>query len=402
MMQTLLVALVVASPTASDAFRAGIANRGLSPDEIVVAFETTDRISEFARRVTTGAEGAPARAHRLYDAILALKRNGAIEGDHDNTPKKRPPKTAAVLLRAAQDESEADRRAGCYEFSALYVAAGRSIGLDVVGVERDEAAGTGQIGHVMAAVRFKSGGRLTIFDLQNETRGSRSHIRELDDYEFAAHHYNHIAVADFLHGNLDAARRAIDRALALAPAAPSFLNNRATILAGQGEPVLAMAEAVYAVRLAPDVPLYRYQQGRLHLLLGETERAIEVLGFALDLRPRYGLARRDLGWAYLLANQPRRAEREVRRAMRDDAKTPDGELYLGLMLLARDDATGALEIAEAALKNDADNASLIALRRLASGTGQIQHGPTEDRLRAVLDSVRAARGKSAGKGTAVP
>ncbi|MEE8408666.1 MAG: tetratricopeptide repeat protein, partial [Myxococcota bacterium] len=372
MLSTLFVpALVVASPASFDAsvaFRAGVASRGLSPDEIVAAFESSSSISEFARRAVAGADDGPARAHRLYDAILELKRSGSIEGDRNNTPKVRRPKTADELLRAARDQHAGDRRAGCYELSALFVAAGRSIGLDVVGVERDEAAGTGQIGHVMAGVRFEEGGRLTIFDLQNETRGSRWRIRELGDFELAAHHYNHIAVAAFLRGALDAARRAIDVALALAPDAPSFLNNRATILAGQGEPILAMAEAVYAVHLAPDVPLYRYQLGRLHLMVGEVERAIEVLGQALELQPRYGLARRDLGWAYLLANQPQRAERELRRAMRDDANTPDGELYLGLLLLTRGDRRGALEIAAMALKKDASSEALAALRRMASGS----------------------------------
>ena len=39
---------------------------------------------------------AGARAHRLYDTILSLKREGAIDGDRDNTPKVRPPKTAVL------------------------------------------------------------------------------------------------------------------------------------------------------------------------------------------------------------------------------------------------------------------------------------------------------------------
>ncbi|MEE8408573.1 MAG: hypothetical protein V3T05_03115, partial [Myxococcota bacterium] len=104
----------------------------------------------------------------------------------------------------------------------------------------------------------------------------------------------------------------------------------------------------------------------------------------------------------LLANQPQRAERELRRAMRDDVKTPDGELYLGLLLLARGDRPGALEIAVTALGKDASSEPLAALRRMASDSEAEGEGASVARLRAVLDSVRAAQVRGAGRGTVIP
>ena len=82
--------------------------------------------------------------------IIFQERSGAIVGDRDNVPKARSPKTAAVLIEVAHDQSDRDRRAGCYELSALYVATARAMGLEAAGVERSDAVGTGQIGQRVA------------------------------------------------------------------------------------------------------------------------------------------------------------------------------------------------------------------------------------------------------------
>ncbi|MBI3180214.1 MAG: tetratricopeptide repeat protein, partial [Deltaproteobacteria bacterium] len=328
-MPVVLACLVVAAPAWVEEIERAMLAAGVPPKDTVVAFATTPAIESFAQQATTGVSDAPGRARKLYDAILALKKSGAIAADRDNSPKTRPPKTAAQLYAVAQGK-EGDRKAGCYELSALFVAAARSVGLDAVGVERDEPEGTGQIGHVMAAVRASPAESLAIFDLQNESTGTRSRVRALSDLEMAAHHYNHLAVSAFLTGDMDAAQGAIDIALRLAPAAPSFLNNRASVLLGQGEPVLALAEALHAVELAPDVPLCRYQVGRLYLAGGEVGAAIAALSDALALRPAYAVARRDRGWAYLVSGDLERAERDLEQALRDARDTPDGDLYLAL------------------------------------------------------------------------
>ena len=356
--------------------------RGVPAAEVVVAFASDAAIAALARTSVVGAADDAARAHRIYDAILALKKDGTIVGDRDNTPKERAPRTAADLLKPT-----GERQAGCYELSALFVAAARSVGLDAVGLERERSVGTGQIGHIMAGVRL--GGRLTVFDLQNERRGSRSRVRELDDLEMAAHHYNHLAVAHYLQEDHPAALRAIDWALRLASENPSFLNNRSTVLASLGEPVIALAEVAHAIELAPRVPLYRYQLGRLYLAVGSVDAAIEVLRHALELRPSYGLARRDLGWAYLMAGRPRAAQLELEGA-RGRPDTPDVDLYLGLFFAAQGRRDRALEVVEEGLASGR-NPGLEALRAVLTDTPG-GDAATVARLRRVLKGLGSAGG----------
>ena len=67
----------------------------------------------------------------------------------------------------------------------------------------------------------------------------------------------------------------------------------------------AIAEATYAVRLAPRVPVYRYQLGRLWLAAGDPRRAASYLDQALRLRGSFAAARRDRAWAHLLLGDQR-------------------------------------------------------------------------------------------------
>jgi Flp pilus assembly protein TadD len=215
-------------------------------------------------------------------------------------------------------------------------------------------------------------------------------MRELTDLELAAHHYNHLAVAAFLNGKLEDALVAIDEALRLTPESASFLNNRATVLAGIGEPALALAEAAHAAELAPEVPLYRYQLGRLYLGLGDIQSAIVTLSQAMALRPRYSLARRDLGWAYLLDGNIPQAERELRLAAGEDPGTPDVDLYLGLFLVSQGRQGEARAVAEAGLKRQPGETSLSTLLDLLS-PGSHRNAAGVERLQKALESVRAAR-----------
>jgi len=236
----------------------------------------------------------------------------------------------------------------------------------------------------MAGVDLGSTER-AIFDLQNETRTSRVRHRPLSDLEFVAHHYNHLAVAHFLHERYAPARSAIDHALALSSQTASFLNNRATITAAEGDLAIAVAEASHAVRLSPDVPLYRYQLGRLLLASARLADAIEQLRYALSLRSRYGLARRDLGWALLLSGSTAPARQHLQRAMRDDPRTPDIHLYVALFHQAQGDAKAARSTYEAGLKRSPDNPNLMALGALLDGDTT---SPAVVRLQGVLKTVR--------------
>ncbi len=63
---------------------------------------------------------------------------------------------------------------------------------------------------------------------------------------------------------------------------------------------------------------------------------------ALAVDPRSTKTHNNLGHHYALAGEPRRAEREFRAALRLDPRNRDANYNLGLVLLARNDARGAI------------------------------------------------------------
>lgn len=260
-------------------------------------------IQAWAHRVAP-MESDTERAIAIYRGILAFIRRKQLVPDKNNEPKARPPKTAREVFAIAQsaDKLSADARAvGCYEFSLLYVAAARALGLHAIGGERIAIDKSGQIGHIVALADTGAGWQ--VFDLQNGRRGpAGSDYHQLDDAHFEAHHHSHRAVAAFLHDRPKLAQNAIEEALLLAPNQANFLNNRATLWVAQEEWALAQADMLEVVRLAPWVPVYRYQLGRISLMheAGDIGVGLAQLRLAIDLFPEYGLAWRDLGWALLL------------------------------------------------------------------------------------------------------
>lgn len=373
--------------------------RGVPKNAVVLPFASSESIAAFARKHTESGSSASEKAMALYQAILKLKSRGAIEADKVNEPKARAPKTASELMTLAlEPDAERNREAGCYELSALYVAAARAVGLQAKGAARRRPVGTGQIGHIAAAVRADADAPWRIYDLQNERR--RTHgFRILDDLSFAAHHYNHLAVSAHLRGAPRKALRYVDWAVSLAPEEPSMANNRAIILASLGELDGAVAEAAGAVAMAPRVPVYRYQLGRLQMQVGRLQAAVASLRAARQLETGYPLATRDLGWALLLLGQDTRALRLLQRAQR--RRAPDATLYLALAQMVTGDRAAARETLSGAAKKSTP--SLRALTALlesdATGAGKAGalHNDNDSvaRLRRLLAQTRERRTRAA-------
>jgi Flp pilus assembly protein TadD len=365
--------------------------RGIPADKVVVAFAATPNITTFAAEAVQSTEDPSVRANRIYEAIVALKKRGAIEADRDNSPKSRSPKTAADLLSTAQRAGITDRKAGCYELSALYVAAARSVGLDAVGVERSDFSGVGQIGHIMAAVHLANSAALLVLDLQNESKQPRWPIRELTDLEFAAHHYNHLAVSHYLRGELDKTEQAIRWALMLAPENVSFNNNMAAVLNRLGEPALAASYSAEAVVAAPEVALFRYQLARSLLSSGDTAGAIVQFQAALHFQPSYGVALRDLAWALLDSGEREKAGESLRQLYDHNPSTPEITTYLTLFYLAQDDTFSATKILREARERKVTDPALAALRVLAGlEPGRPELSDEVEHLRRALAGVRQA------------
>jgi len=378
------VALFAAMPN-PEAFRERLVKQGAAPEWLIVPFAADAALSAFAAQAVGSAPTPQEKVVRLRTAFEQLKRQGALVLDRDNAPKARLPRLAADLFRDTMARAP-ERQAGCYELSALFVAAARSVGLEAVGVERESTDAIGQIGHVIAGIRTTPQASMLFVDLQNVGARGGAPLRELSDEEFLAHHLNHLSAAYFLRGELAAALRASDGAVFLAPENPSFLNNRATVLAALGETAIAQAEAAHAVELAPHVALYRYQLGRLFLADARFRDAVPQLAEAVRLAPPYGLARRDLGYALLLVGEQTDGHALLHQTFVDAPQTPDIAWFFALALVSGGREGEALQVVNGALAKAPNDGNLQALALLL---GRSVQAPADalSRTRSVLQSI---------------
>lgn len=100
--------------------------------------------------------------------------------------------------------------------------------------------------------------------------------------------YRPIAIHAAMHGDFEAAQKALRTALALDPRNPAAYNYLAANLMNCGEPAAALQLLVQAIELNPkrvSMPLMA-NRGRAHLMLGEPEAAIEWLSKALQMGDR--------------------------------------------------------------------------------------------------------------------
>ena len=310
-----------------------IISLGIPARDVVLSFSHDDKVGLLLNDVADAQTTSKLKADAIYDLMQEYKRQGLWRGDKDNSPKKRVPKTVEHMAALLSKSEDGNREVGCYEFSSFFIAAARSVGVEAFGVEKSSSTGGGQIGHVMAAIRLSPGGRVWTYDLQNDSRGYSPGLRVLNDLEFAAHHYNHLAVSAFLRGDLVYASRMIAYARTLFPESASFMNNAATIHAAQGEVRLALADASAAVLLEPKKALFHYQLGRIWALQEKHIKAEASFKKALQLHPEYGIALRDLGRLKLELGELRVGTGFLERAYAADKRLPKVTLYLGLAWL---------------------------------------------------------------------
>ncbi|MDP7039732.1 MAG: tetratricopeptide repeat protein [Myxococcota bacterium] len=351
------ISLLVASVTDLDL---RLEKAGVHPEDIVVAFLPTQALEELIQDTTAAHEKPKNKADAIYDLMQSFKQEGRWFADKDNSPKARKPKTALDMLELIPKNAQGNRDIGCYEFSSFFIAAARSVGLDAFGVEKKMKNGGGQIGHVMAAIRYGPKNHVWTYDLQNDRRGPALGVKVLSDLEFAAHHYNHLSVASYLQGDLKSSSRMIAYARQLFPESASFLNNSATVFSAQGEHTLALAEVLAAVYLEPSNPLFRYQLGRIFLEQGELKKAQAQLRKALSLKPGYAIALRDLGWLKILLGDGEAGEALLLKARKSDKLLPEASLFLALYFL-REKKEAALKALMRELKTQDLHRSEMAL-----------------------------------------
>ena len=131
--------------------------------------------------------------------------------------------------------------------------------------------------------------------------------------------------------DVGAARRALDNAIRLAPDAPGYQGERATLEALAGNFAAARSAFAEALDRQPDDYLAWTGLGILQLKTGQTEQALESFLKAGVLEPRFARAQLYTGVAYYRLENRARAIEAVRRAAELDPKDPLPHVMLGLI-----------------------------------------------------------------------
>lgn len=131
--------------------------------------------------------------------------------------------------------------------------------------------------------------------------------------------------------NLAEARRALDEAIRLAPDAPGYLGERATLEALSGDPAAARTGFEQALARQPDDYLALTGLGILQLKTGETEAALTSFLKAGTIEPQYARAQLYVGVTYYQLGNRLRALESVRKAAELDPKDPLPHVVLGMI-----------------------------------------------------------------------
>lgn len=131
--------------------------------------------------------------------------------------------------------------------------------------------------------------------------------------------------------NVGAARKALDEAVRLAPDAPAYRGERATVDTLAGDLDAGRAGFAEALRRQPDDYLALTGQGILQLKSGETEAALDSFLKAGVIEPRFARAQLYVGVAYYRLGNTQRALESVRKAAELDPKDPLPYVMLGMM-----------------------------------------------------------------------
>ena len=131
--------------------------------------------------------------------------------------------------------------------------------------------------------------------------------------------------------NVGEARRALDEAIRLAPDAPGYYGERATLDALAGNPQAARDGFARALARQPDDYLALTGLGIVQLKTGETEAALTSFLKAGTIEPRFARAQLYVGVAYYQLGNRLRALESVRKAAELDPKDPLPYVVLGMM-----------------------------------------------------------------------
>ncbi|HEV7672390.1 MAG TPA: tetratricopeptide repeat protein [Thermoanaerobaculia bacterium] len=288
-----------------------IRDRGLDPERVVIPFEVTPEMKDWALKAAP--EGLPLeiRLDRLFNAVL-LDLKPAYVGGRTTT--------APVVF--------AERQANCLGFTSLLVGLARSIGIPTFYLAIDDIERFSRDGdlvvisnHVSAA--FNTGAQTRVLDFSVAPVTSYRDARALDDLSAVGLYYSNLGAEKLRTGDLDAAIELLRTSVALAPDISGARINLGVTLRRRGDQ--AGAEAEYRAALEADPQASSAYQNLAALLrqrgdAGEAEELLRISEHQGTKNPYSFLSLGDLALARGRLDEARRFYRRALGLYRENAE----------------------------------------------------------------------------------
>lgn len=335
-------------------------NRGLDPADIVVPYEITDEMREWAHRIVP-RDTDPEK--RLEVLLAGLLDPGKLELQYE----ARHTATAQEVFKT--------RRANCLAFTSLFVGMAREVGvpvfyLDVDDVERFEKEGDLVVvsGHVSAG--YGVGPEIKILDFSAAPQAAYRRVSRMSDLTAVALFHSNRGGELLRLGKEDEALPWLQRAVAIDPELPGAWINYGVAQRRVGN--AREAEAAYRKALEVDPNAVSAYQNLAALLRnqGKKKEAEDLLALSSKLGSRNPFIYLALGDLSLIHGRIDEARRFYKRALRLYRDSAEPYAAMGIAALASGDSGEAARWMRKAVAIDQENQRVKALvARLAGGNG---------------------------------
>lgn len=335
-------------------------NRGLDPASVVIPYEMTDEMREWAHRLVPRDTDPEKRLETLLAGLV----------DPNKLKITYEPRYTATAQEVFQT-----RRANCLAFTSLFVGMAREIGLpafflDVDDVERFEKEGDLVVvsGHVSAG--YGKGPEIKILDFSAAPEARYRKVRRISDLTAIALFHSNRGGELLRLGKQEEALPWLQKAVMIDPELPGAWINYGVARRRTGD--LTGAEEAYRKALEVDAQAVSAYQNLAALLRhqGKKREAEDLLALSATLGSRNPFIYLSLGDLNLAHGRIDEARRFYKRAMRLYRGSAEPYAAMGIAALASGDAGEAARWMRKAVSIDQENQRVkLLVARLGGGRG---------------------------------
>lgn len=289
--------------------------------EVVVPFELSPEMREWARSKVSRGASQRARLHVLIEHLLGDKGLGI---DYDNSGTG----TAQEAFESAN--------ANCLSFTHLFAGMAREVGVPVFFLEVKDIEEYSKEGDLIVhsdhiAIGFGPAHDMTLIDFAVEEGTKYRRIRVIDDLTAVALFYSNRGAEHLRRGELEVALEWSESAVRAEPMLAASWINYGVALRRMGR--MEKAEEAYRHALELDPGQFAAYQNLAALLRlrGQNEEALELLSLADRSANRNPFSYLALGDLSVRHGRVEEAERFYRRAVRLDREEAEPLAALGLL-----------------------------------------------------------------------